>query len=208
MKKYVLTFLLSVVSVASSFAQNVDINLLRHINLDRNRNLDPTFKFITNSMMPVAIGVPLVTLSIGLIKKDKSIKQQGVYLAETALVSAFISTAMKASIQRERPFITYPELDKQARGGGYSFPSGHTSSAFAAAASLSIVCPKWYVIAPSFTWATAVGYSRMHLGVHYPTDVLAGALIGSGSALLTHKLNLWLNKKKVAKAELLNINSL
>lgn len=201
MKKYVFTLFFSLLSVTSSFAQNADINLLRHINLDRNRNLDPTFKFITNSMMPVAIGLPLVTYSVGLIKKDKNLKQHGVYLVEVALVSAFISTAMKATIQRERPFITYPELDKQARGGGYSFPSGHTSSAFAAATSLSIVCPKWYVIVPSFTWASAVGYSRMHLGVHYPTDVFAGALIGSGSALLTYKLNQWINKKKVAKVD-------
>ncbi len=59
--------------------------------------------------------------------------------------------------------------------------------------------PKWYIIAPSFAWASAVGYSRMALGVHYPSDVLAGAIIGSGSAYLCYKLNKWVNKKQSKK---------
>ncbi|ULT24063.1 phosphatase PAP2 family protein [Sphingobacterium sp. E70] len=42
---------------------------------------------------------------------------------------------------------------------------------------------KWYVVAPSLLWAGSVGYSRMYLGVHYPTDVLAGAVLGLGRPL-------------------------
>jgi membrane-associated phospholipid phosphatase len=74
-------------------------------------------------------------------------------------------------------------------------PSGHTSTAFATATSLSMAYPKWYVIIPSYAWASSVGYSRMHLGVHYPSDVFIGAIVGSGSAFLTHKANQWLEKK-------------
>ena len=75
-------------------------------------------------------------------------------------------------------------------------PSGHTSSVFATATSLSMAYPKWYVVVPSFVWAGSVGYSRMHLGVHYPSDVIIGALVGSGSAILTRKANQWLNSKR------------
>jgi membrane-associated phospholipid phosphatase len=49
-------------------------------------------------------------------------------------------------------------------------------------------------VVPAYTWASAVGYSRMHLGVHYPSDVLAGALLGAGSAWVTYKLNKWLQQ--------------
>ncbi len=59
--------------------------------------------------------------------------------------------------------------------------------------------PKWYIIAPSFAWASAVGYSRMHLGVHYPSDVVSGAIVGSGSAYISYKLNKWINKKRSEK---------
>lgn len=180
-------------------AQNIDINILRDINVNRNTSLDPTFKVITNSAVPISVATPIIIYSVGLIKKDSTIKKQAIFIGETFLVSAFITTALKHTIKRERPFDTYPDIDKVTSAPGYSFPSGHTSTAFATATSLSMAYPKWYVIAPSFVWASAVGYSRMHLGVHYPSDVLAGAIIGSGSAYISYKMNKWINKKRTNK---------
>ncbi len=176
-------------------SQKFDINTLRDINLKRDKSLDPTFKFFTNSVVPVTIGAPLVIYAVGYLNKDIDLKRKGIYIGETFLVNAFVTTALKYSVNRARPYVTYPEIDKQTSGGSGSFPSGHTSDAFATATSLSIAFPKWYVIAPSFIWASAVGYSRMDLGVHYPTDVFAGAIIGSGSAYFCYKLNHWMNKK-------------
>ena len=180
-------------------AQNIDITILSDINVNRNTSLDPTFKAITNSALPISVATPLIIYSVGLIKKDSTIKNQALFIGETFLVSAFITTALKYSIKRERPFNTYPDIENVTAAPGYSFPSGHTSTAFATATSLSMEYPKWYIIAPSFAWASAVGYSRMHLGVHYPSDVAVGAIIGSGSAYLSYKANKWINKKRANK---------
>ena len=62
------------------------------------------------------------------------------------------------------------------------------------ATSLSIRYPKWYVIAPSALWACSVGFSRMNEGVHYPSDVIAGAFIGAGCAVMNIYVNRALNK--------------
>lgn len=171
-----------------SFAQNWDIDLLKEINLQRNKSLDPSFKFITNSVSPMSIGAPIAVLSLGMIQKDSSMKSKGIVMVEALCVNAFTTTALKWTFKRDRPFVSYPYLDKQADAGSYSFPSGHTSSAFTLATSMSLAFPSWYVVAPAYMYACAAGYSRMHLGVHYPSDVITGAIVGTGSTVLSHYL--------------------
>ena len=123
-------------------AQNWDIDLLKEINLERNKSLDPAFKFITNSVSPMSIGAPIAVLGIGIIQKDSSLKSKGIFMVEAFCVNAFTTTALKLAFKRDRPFVTYPFLDKQADAGSYSFPSGHTSTAFNLATSLSMAFPK------------------------------------------------------------------
>lgn len=192
MKKYLLLLLL--IPTIWGFSQNIDINVLRDINLNRNKQLDGVFRGITNSAAPVAIGTPIVLYGIGILTKDSVTTSKSYYIGLTVLTATVLSTALKYSINRPRPFETYPDIEKLTSGGSPSFPSGHTSDAFALATSLTIAYPKWYVIAPSYAWAGAVGYSRMELGVHYPSDVLAGALVGVGSAFVGVYLNKLLNE--------------
>lgn len=177
-------------------AQNPDINILNSINGPSTQN-DNFFKFVSNSVLPIVIATPTSLYLTGLAKHDNELKQKAYLTAGSLIVTVAITTVLKHTVKRERPFITYPTIIYQKQhADGYSFPSGHTSQAFSMATSLSLAFPKWYVIAPSFLFASTVGYSRMYLGVHYPTDVLGGAIIGMGSAFMVYKTQQWLNQKQ------------
>ncbi len=148
-------------------------------------------------MTPVSLAAPSALFLYGVFAHDSTSKRNGIVAGAGLAVSGIITVGLKYSVNRKRPFITYPNLvTKKSDAGSPSFPSGHTSSAFATATSLSLMYPKWYVIGPSFLWASAVGYSRMELGVHYPSDVLVGALIGIGSSFLMWKINKGIPAKK------------
>jgi membrane-associated phospholipid phosphatase len=176
-------------------SQNLDIRMLRAINSSKSLTSDGLFRFASNSEIYFVIGVPLAIGATGLIRDDKNQFHDACVIVAGEVITKLITQGFKYSVNRDRPFVTYPDITQKIGASDPSFPSGHTSSAFATATSLSLAYPKWYVIAPSYLWAGSVGYSRMHLGVHYPSDVLAGALIGSGSAFLSYKIN----QKLVAK---------
>lgn len=195
----VIGFFIFFFCVSTINAQNVDIDVLKKININRNTSLDGTFKSISQTAVPISVATPILIYTLGMINNDSVAKQKALFIGETFLASAFITVVSKKIIKTDRPYDTYPMVQPVVSEASYSMPSGHTSTAFATATSLSLAYPKWYVVAPSFVWAGAIGYSRMHLGVHYPSDVLAGAIVGSGSAYLTYKANQWINKKRKKK---------
>jgi membrane-associated phospholipid phosphatase len=192
-KKFILIFLLLL--PVSLFSQSLDIRILRHIYSPQELPSDKIFMFISNKIDYFTVGIPVTIGTIGLIDHDDQLFRNACVTAAATILNLGVTTAMKYAINRPRPFITYPDIIKKGKGGSLSFPSGHTSNAFAIATSLSLAYPKWYIIVPTYTWASAVGYSRMYLGVHYPSDVLAGAVVGAGSAWLTYEVNKKLHKK-------------
>jgi undecaprenyl-diphosphatase len=89
--------------------------------------------------------------------------------------------AFKAGVERQRPSLAVPQADPLMGAGGWSFPSGHAATAFAGAVSLTYL---WRRAAPLFfLLASAIAFSRVYVGVHYPGDVLAGAALGTVVAL-------------------------
>ena len=155
-------------------------------------------KIISRSEPYIAVGVPVAMAVAAWIKHDKGLLKDAVYVG-TSVAGAFVVTyGMKYLVGRERPYDKYPDrVHAYSHEGSPSFPSGHTATAFALATSLSVKYPKWYVIAPSALWACSVGVSRMNEGVHYPSDVLAGAAIGAGCAVVNIYVNKWFEIKVV-----------
>jgi undecaprenyl-diphosphatase len=101
-------------------------------------------------------------------------------LAVAVAVAAFAadsaSFGVKDLFQRARPFEAHPQIHPLYAVHSSSFPAGHAATAFAGAAVLAYVVPR---LAPLlFVIAALIGFSRVYVGVHYPTDVLGGAAIG------------------------------
>jgi membrane-associated phospholipid phosphatase len=200
MIKKLYCYIFFILTASLVHAQNFDINTLKKINVERNKSLDGTMKFLSATATPVSFGLPGGMVIAGLIAKDKNLRDNGYELALAAAGNFVFTRIVKLAVNRPRPFVTYPYLDPYKKSLiNYSFPSGHASTAFAVATTLSIQYKKWYVAAPAYLWAAGVSYSRMHLGVHYPTDVMAGAVFGAGSSLVAHQIRKWYYQKKEKK---------
>ena len=90
-----------------------------------------------------------------------------------------VSGGIKQAVGRPRPPLDDPQrLDALVSvPASPSFPSGHATTSFAAAAAVAVLIPRWRV--PALALAALVGFRRMYLGVHYTLDVLTGALLGT-----------------------------
>jgi membrane-associated phospholipid phosphatase len=172
-----------VVPKADNFIQRIDDRTMISLALHRTPEATPTMRFLSRNLMYGNIGVPAGLLIGGIITNDRNMRENAGYVASSTAISFVATYLIKKLVGRPRPFIRNLKIVPVYIPGESSFPSGHTSTSFSTAMAVSRAYPKWYVIAPAFLWAGATGYSRMYLGVHYPTDVLGGAVLGSGTAL-------------------------
>ena len=191
MKKGILLLLMCCLALGQLHAQNWDINTVKKVNSWEVHDLS---RALSHSGLILPVGVPTAMGIYALVQKDEPMLKEAIYIGTSVIETLSLTMAMKYTFDRQRPYEKYPDLiHPVSTEPDPSFPSGHTAAAFSLATSLSITYPKWYVIAPSAVWACGVGFSRINQGVHYPSDVMAGAAIGVGCAFANVYINRWLN---------------
>jgi len=118
-------------------------------------------------------------------------RRAGMATALSSLAATYVVQArIKPMFRRVRPFVDREALVVGARPPDHSFPSGHTASSFAGATALAFYYPKSAPLV--YGLAAAVGASRVHLGVHFPSDAAVGGVIGIGIGTF----GAWLFKKR------------
>lgn len=128
----------------------------------------------------------IITLTIFLIVfGNANWRIIGIEALLSLIISQFLVVSLKMLLNRERPYKILEHLHTfgiELRD--YSFPSGHTSASFSLATTIALNVPRLSIVV--FFLAMVIGLSRIYLGVHYPTDVLAGVIVGLAVPILTH----------------------
>lgn len=156
--------------------------------IQENFRVDFLTPIMETSSTLVNAGLFWILLSVVLICFKKTRMIGVVTLSSIAFCFLINNIVLKNVVARARPFDTYNDIIPLiAKPTDYSFASGHTTCSFAAAVSLSRFLNKPLAIV-SLAFATLVSFSRLYLGVHYPTDVLTGIAIGTFGSLLIYYL--------------------
>jgi undecaprenyl-diphosphatase len=148
--------------------------------------VDPVKGFM---MLGTLNGVVVVAVVIGVLTR-----RIGPPLAVlgAALVARVLTPILKEEIERGRPVVLLEDVNLRQEPGGFGFPSGHTSVAFAAAIAIAWCFPKARV--PVLAVAALVGIARMYVGVHLPLDLVGGAALGLLAAAPALLLLVWADR--------------
>ena len=195
----------------NEFIVNIDVAIYQFVDSIMNPVLNVIFTFITH--LGDTPGIIWCILGICLLIPKKTRKLGILLFAGLAIASLINNVCLKEIIQRPRPYnldpsvwanagYTYewPGLIKQS--SSWSFPSGHTSSSIGAAFALLLGCKKKYlgVGIPAFIISLLIGFSRIYVHVHYPTDVIVGAVVGIIGGIIA-----WLLIEKVFMPKLVPV---
>ena len=178
-------------------AAGADVSLLREIYSWDSRFARVTLSSADASAWPVFLGTGPFLLALSWLADDDfagADTRLGAGIIVSEVVAGGSTILLKTLIQRERPFRQISGITNRSKGGYYSgydryaMPSGHAALAWSIAASLAFSEADWLLKGPAFVWASAVSLSRPWLGVHFPSDILAGAVLGFAAAWLVDEL--------------------
>ena len=161
-----------------------------------NRKLQGLAKFVTRTVAPGSYLIGGTMYAAGRLSKNERLADLGWHGTEALLVGEVVAVALKGTVGRQRPHVQPRDANsyKLFRGFGRedryrSFPSGHSTAAFAAAAAVSSETSRWWpdtrwIIGPVlYGGAALAGVSRMYNNRHWASDVLIGAGIGTFAGL-------------------------
>lgn len=152
-----------------------DIPIILSIHQSSSPLLDTIFTMITDTSGPIGIMIPVAIASLWLWRRNERFQMATVIFSTVGM--GIITSVLKLIFQRPRPDV-FPPLVPQV---SYSFPSGHTGSAVAFYGLMGVLLwhEGYYVAAVlCWVWVILVMLSRIYLGAHYPSDVLASLALG------------------------------
>lgn len=186
--------------------QNLDAQLLVAINGANSQFMDYFMWFVSGKLewLPMILGIVFF-----LIKRDwKSGLTIIIAIALTILLADQISSGvLKPLVHRPRPthestLESLLHIVRGYRGGPFGFPSSHAANSFGVVILLSMLLRTRIFTVIGIFWAILVCYSRMYLGVHYPGDILCGAIIGIAAGLFVYWLMMYLQQHNKQFAQL------
>lgn len=203
-RSYKIFTLIFILTFSFSFAQrrdlvplktepdNLDVKLFRAINNNRCRLLNTIIPISDKSILFTATLIPVTLFTVSRVNNNYYDENSSALLTLSEGLSIGITYGLKNIVKRKRPFENLSNVHYDGNKfllDYYSFPSGHSAISFSIATSLTLRYPdKPVLITGVYLYSTLISFGRIYLGVHYPSDVLAGMIIGSGSAAIIHSL--------------------
>lgn len=139
---------------------------------------NPVFDIVMPFVSQVGTGevIFLVSVLCYVMRRKKDRGALALLLIAGLAAAYYVVASVKGVVGRPRPFILMPDANLFSIEKSFSFPSGHAANAFMAATILSEFFGSWRAVL--FFVAALIGYSRIYLGVHFLSDIIAGAIVG------------------------------
>jgi len=162
----------------------LDQELEQYIYLHRPGGAEHFMMWMTNNATIITFGFVGLLLILYFIKRQKKYLFSALNISLVIGISALITGTLKVLLTRARPYKVLDSISTPIiESGGYSFPSGHTTEAFALATTVFLITRNPWLRLIALVWAVFIAYTRMALGVHFPVDILGGILVGSLTAV-------------------------